>query len=117
MSKKVVFVFPSFASSDASAPLGRLAVATPLLRAGYSIRLIESTITPNHKNRVLEEAKDAWCLGISLLQSPMIRETVEIARAVKAWDPFPVRLKCRSAEAKPAVDAKRLEPATSGATC
>src|SRR6202011_5252564 len=85
--------FPSFASSDATAPLGLLAVATPLLRAGYSIRLIDSTITPNYKKRVLEEVEDALCLGISLVTGPMIRETVEIARAVKAWNPeFPVIL-------------------------
>ena len=93
MSKKVVFFFPSFASSEATAPLGLLAVATPLLRAGYSIRLIDSTITPNYKKRVLEEVKDALCLGISLVTGPMIRDTVEIARAVKEWDPdFPVIL-------------------------
>jgi radical SAM superfamily enzyme YgiQ (UPF0313 family) len=93
MSKRVVFFFPSFASSEATAPLGILAVSTPLLRAGYSIRLIDSTITPNYKKRVLEEVKDAICLGISLVTGPMIRETVEIARAVKAWNPdFPVIL-------------------------
>jgi radical SAM superfamily enzyme YgiQ (UPF0313 family) len=93
MSKKVVFFFPSFASTDATAPLGLLAVATPLLRAGYSIRLIDSTITPNYKKRVLEEVKDALCLGISLVTGPMIRETAEIARAVKEWNPdFPVIL-------------------------
>jgi anaerobic magnesium-protoporphyrin IX monomethyl ester cyclase len=93
MSRKVVFFFPSFASSEATAPLGILAVATPLLRAGYSIRLIDSTITPNYKERVLEEIKDAICLGISLVTGPMIRETVEIARAVRAWNPdFPIIL-------------------------
>src|SRR5580692_3935668 len=93
MSKKVVFFFPSFASSDATAPLGLLAVATPLLRAGYTIRLIDSTITPDYRKRVLEQVKDAVCLGISLVTGPMIRETVEIARAVKAWNPnFPVIL-------------------------
>jgi len=93
MSKKVVFFFPSFASSEATAPLGILAVATPLLRAGFSVRLIDSTITPDFKKRVLEEVKDAICLGISLVTGPMIRETVEIARAVKAWKPdFPIIL-------------------------
>src|SRR3954465_1562744 len=93
MSKKVVFFFPSFASTDATAPLGLLAVATPLLRAGYSIRLIDSTITPNYKKRVLEEVKDALCLGISLVTGPMIGEPAEIARAVKEWNPdFPVIL-------------------------
>jgi anaerobic magnesium-protoporphyrin IX monomethyl ester cyclase len=93
MPKKVVFFFPSFASSEATAPLGILAVATPLLRAGYSVVLIDSTITPNFKKRVLEEVKDALCLGISLVTGPMIRETVEIAKSVKAWNPeFPVIL-------------------------
>jgi anaerobic magnesium-protoporphyrin IX monomethyl ester cyclase len=93
MSKKVVFFFPSFASSEATAPLGILAVATPLLRNGYSVKLVDSTITPNFKKRVLEEVKDALCLGISLVTGPMIRETAEIARAVKAWNPdFPIIL-------------------------
>src|SRR3984893_13823359 len=92
-SRKIVFFFPSFASSDATAPLGILAVATPLLRAGYQVVLIDSTITPNYKRRVLEEVRDALCLGISLVTGPMIRETVEIAKAIKAWHPdFPVIL-------------------------
>jgi radical SAM superfamily enzyme YgiQ (UPF0313 family) len=93
MSKKVVFFFPSFASTEATAPLGILAVATPLLRAGYSVQLIDSTITANFKNRVLQEVQDALCLAVSLVTGPMIRETVEIARAVKAWNPdFPIIL-------------------------
>src|ERR1700737_4434993 len=93
MSKKVIFFFPSFASTEATAPLGILAVATPLLQAGFSVRLIDSTITPNFKKRVLEEVKDALCLGISLVTGPMIRETVDIARAIKEWNPeFPIIL-------------------------
>ena len=92
-SHKIVFFFPSFASSEATAPLGILAVATPLIRAGFEVVLIDSTITPNFKQRVLAEVKDALCLGISLVTGPMIRETVEIANAVKAWDPdFPIVL-------------------------
>ena len=52
-SRKIVFFFPSFASSDATAPLGILAVATPLERAGFEICLIDSTITPDFKKRVI----------------------------------------------------------------
>ena len=93
MSKNIVCCFPSFASPEATAPLGILAVATPLLRAGYRVELIDSTITPNYQKRVLREVKDALCLAISLVTGPMIRETVEIARAVKEWKPdFPVIL-------------------------
>ena len=91
--KKVVFFFPAFASTEATAPLGILAVATPLLRAGYEVSLIDSTIVPNFKQRVLEEVRDAICLGVSLVTGPMISETVDIARAIKAWNPgFPVIL-------------------------
>ena len=92
-SKKIVLFFPAFSSTEATAPLSLLAISTPLLRAGYTVTLIDSTITPNLKHRVLEEVKDALCLGISLVTGPMIRETVEISRAVKAWNKdFPVIL-------------------------
>lgn len=86
-SKKIVFFFPAFSSQEATAPLGILAVSTPLLRAGYEIKLIDSTITPNFQKRVLEEMRDALCLAVSLVTGPMIKETVQIARAVKKLFP------------------------------
>src|SRR5215813_11248914 len=86
-SKKVVFFFPAFSSQEATAPLGILAVSTPLLRAGYQVRIIDSTITPNFQKRVLEELSDALCLAVSLVTGPMIRETVQIARAAKRLYP------------------------------
>jgi anaerobic magnesium-protoporphyrin IX monomethyl ester cyclase len=85
--KKIVFFFPAFSSQEATAPLGILAVATPLLRAGYEVCLIDSTITPNFKKRVLVELKDALCLAVSLVTGPMIKETVDIARAAKELYP------------------------------
>jgi anaerobic magnesium-protoporphyrin IX monomethyl ester cyclase len=85
--RKVVFFFPAFSSTEATAPLGILAVSTPLLRAGYQVRIIDSTITPNFQKRTLEELDDALCLAISLVTGPMIRETVQIARAAKKLYP------------------------------
>jgi radical SAM superfamily enzyme YgiQ (UPF0313 family) len=85
--KKVVFFFPAFSSQEATAPLGILAVSTPLLRAGYEVRIIDSTITPRFQQRVLEELDSALCLGVSLVTGPMIRETVQIARAAKQLYP------------------------------
>jgi radical SAM superfamily enzyme YgiQ (UPF0313 family) len=85
--RKVVFFFPAFSSQEATAPLGILAVATPLIRAGYEVRIIDSTITPRFKTRVLEELRDALCLAVSLVTGPMIRETVEIAREAKRLYP------------------------------
>lgn len=86
-SKKIVFFFPAFSSQEATAPLGILAVATPLLRAGYEVRIIDSTITPRFQQRTIEELKDALCLAVSLVTGPMIRETVQIAQAAKALYP------------------------------
>src|SRR3984957_16783416 len=85
--KKVVFFFPAFSSQEATAPLGILAVSTPLIRAGYQVRIIDSTITPDFHKRTLEELDDALCLAISLVTGPMIKETVQIARAAKARYP------------------------------
>ena len=92
-SKKIVFFVASFSSIEATAPLGILAISTPLLNAGYDIRIIDSTITPNYKKRIMEEVKDALCLGISVVTGPMIRETVDVAKMIKKWDPdFPIIL-------------------------
>ncbi len=85
--KKIVFFFPAFSSQEATAPLGILAVSTPLLRAGYDVRIVDSTITPNFKQRVIEELKDALCLAVSLVTGPMIKETVQIARTAKSLYP------------------------------
>jgi len=86
-SGKVVFFFPAFSSQEATAPLGILAVSMPLLRAGYRVRIIDSTITPNFQKRVIEEMRDALCLAVSLVTGPMIRETAQIAKAVKELYP------------------------------
>ena len=83
MQKKIVFFFPAFSSQEATAPLGILAVSTPLLRAGYQVTIVDSTITPNFQKRVIEELKDALCLAVSLVTGPMIRETVQVAREAK----------------------------------
>jgi radical SAM superfamily enzyme YgiQ (UPF0313 family) len=86
-SKKIVSFFPAFSSQEATAPLGILAVSTPLLRAGYDVRIIDSTITPNFQAATLRELDDALCLAVSLVTGPMIRETVQIARAAKQLYP------------------------------
>ena len=83
-SKKIVFFVASFSSSEATAPLGILAISTPLLEAGYEIRIIDASITPDYKKRIMEEVQDALCLGVSLVTGLMIRETVEVAKAIKA---------------------------------
>jgi anaerobic magnesium-protoporphyrin IX monomethyl ester cyclase len=86
--RKVVFFFPAFSSMEATAPLGILAVSTPLLRAGYEVKIIDSTITPDFQDRVLKEVEDALALAVSLVTGPMIRETASVGRAVKSRYPL-----------------------------
>src|SRR5436305_15286102 len=64
-----------------------MAVSTPLLLAGYEVRHIDTTITPNFKASVMEELSDALCLAVSLVTGPMIRETVQVARETKRLYP------------------------------
>ena len=91
--KKVVFFVPSFSSIEATAPLGLLAISTPLLHAGYEVRIIDATIHADYQQRILDEVKDALCLGISVVTGPMIKDAVDAAKAVKKWNPdFPVLL-------------------------
>ncbi len=85
--RKVVFFFPAFSSIEATAPLGILAVSTPLLRAGFEVKIIDSTITPQFQKRVIEELGDALCLAVSLVTGPMIRVTVQFAREAKRLYP------------------------------
>ena len=92
-SRKIVFFVPSFSSIEATAPLGLLAISTPLLDAGFEVRIIDATITPDYQQRIMDEVKDALCLGISVVTGPMIKDTVDAAKAVKKWDPeFPIIL-------------------------
>ena len=86
-SRKVVFFFPAFSSLEATAPLGILAVSTPLLRAGYQVRIVDSTITPDFRKAAVAELEDALCLAVSLVTGPMIRETVAITREAKRLYP------------------------------
>ncbi len=85
--EKVVLFFPAFSSLEATAPLSLMALATPLLEAGYDVRILDSTISADFQRCVLRELRDAVALGISLVTGPMIRQTVELGRAAKAAYP------------------------------
>jgi anaerobic magnesium-protoporphyrin IX monomethyl ester cyclase len=82
--KKILFFFPGFLSQKAAVRLAILVVSTPLLRAGYDVKIIDSTITLGFQKKVLKKLQDSLCLAISLVTGPMIRETTQIAKLAKA---------------------------------
>jgi anaerobic magnesium-protoporphyrin IX monomethyl ester cyclase len=81
---KVVLFFPSYYSDEAAPPLALIHVAAPLVEKGYDVRIVDSAVTPDSVSAVVNEARDAVCVGISMVTGPMITQGVEVARAVRA---------------------------------
>jgi anaerobic magnesium-protoporphyrin IX monomethyl ester cyclase len=84
---KVVLFYPPYDGPPLSAPLCMLALAAPLLQAGFEVKLIDNLIFPDFEQAVLRETEDALCLGISLLTGPMIGPASRVAKAVKKLRP------------------------------
>jgi radical SAM superfamily enzyme YgiQ (UPF0313 family) len=84
---KVVLFFPAYDGPPLGAPTCLLAIASPLLAAGFDVSIIDAAIVPDAETRVLREIQDALCLGVSLLTGPMITSTLRICRQVKRIRP------------------------------
>jgi anaerobic magnesium-protoporphyrin IX monomethyl ester cyclase len=84
---KVVLFYPPYDGPPLSAPLCMLALAAPLLQAGFEVKLIDDLTSPDFEKTILRETEDALCLGISLLTGPMIASATRVAKAVKKLRP------------------------------
>lgn len=87
MKNKVVLFFPPYDGPPLGAPACLLALASPLLEAGFDVSLIDAAITPDYEQVIARETEDALCLGVSLLTGPMIRAAVKVARDVRRRKP------------------------------
>jgi anaerobic magnesium-protoporphyrin IX monomethyl ester cyclase len=85
--RKVVLFYPPYDGPPLGAPLSLLCLASPLLQAGFEVKLIDNLIAPNYEQTILREANDALLLGISVLTGPHIGAAVRISRAVKRLRP------------------------------
>ena len=93
MKKKVLLFFPSYRSLEAAPPLALLALASVLEQRGYVPVVIDSTVEPHYRDRIIDLLDESFCIGISIVTGPMIREAIEVAKAVKKERPdFPVIL-------------------------
>jgi len=84
---KVVLFYPPYAGKPLSPPAGLLALAAPLLEAGFQPALVDGSIAADFADAVVRETAGALCLGISLLTGPMIRTALEVARRVRRAHP------------------------------
>lgn len=80
---KVIILFPPYDGEPLSAPFCLLALASPLLQAGFEVVLVDAAARRDWEQVVLANVDDAVCLGISLLTGPMIHGAIRVARAAK----------------------------------
>ena len=84
---KVVLFYPPYDGPPLGAPLSLLCLASPLLDAGFEVKLVDNLLSPDFENTILREAEDALCLGISVLTGPHIGAAVRVSKAVKRLRP------------------------------
>ena len=84
---KVVLFYPPYQGPPVGAPLSLLCLASPLLEAGFEVKLVDNLTAPNYEETILREAEDALFLGISILTGPHIGAAVRVSKAVKKLRP------------------------------
>ncbi len=87
MMKKVLLFLPPYSGAPLGPPAGLLAVSSPLIRAGYAVRIIDAAVVPDYPAAIERELEDALCFGVSLLTGPMIQGAIRVARRVKMLSP------------------------------
>jgi anaerobic magnesium-protoporphyrin IX monomethyl ester cyclase len=85
--KKVVLFYPPYDGPPLGAPLSLLCLASPLLQAGFEVKIIDNLIAPNYENAIIRETENALCLGISVLTGPHIGAAVRVSKLVKQLRP------------------------------
>ena len=90
--KRVVLFFPEthLRRSDDGwclPPFSLLAISGPLVQAGFEVVIVDGRLDPDYLQRVLAEAEDAICVGISALTGNQIRQALEVSTAIKTQIP------------------------------
>ncbi len=84
---KVVLFYPPYDGPPLGAPLSLLCLASPLLQAGFEVKLADNFLSSDYERAILRESADALLLGISVLTGPHIGAAVRISKAVKSLRP------------------------------
>jgi radical SAM superfamily enzyme YgiQ (UPF0313 family) len=82
-----VLFYPPYEGPPLGAPLSLLCLASPLLQAGFEVKLVDNLISPDYEQTILREISDALCLGISVLTGPHIGAATRVSRAAKMQRP------------------------------
>lgn len=82
-----MLLYPPYEGPPLGAPLSLLCLASPLLQAGFEVKLVDNLLSPDYQAAILREASDALLLGISVLTGPHIGAAVRVSKAVKKLRP------------------------------
>jgi len=82
---RIVLFFPKIESQQTNLlPLCLLLIATPLIKSGYFVKIIDQRVEPDWKEKLLDELKqDPLLVGISVLTSKQILYGLEVSKLVK----------------------------------
>ncbi|RJQ47076.1 MAG: radical SAM protein [Gaiellales bacterium] len=84
MSKKVALVFPRLKrESNVWAPLPLMAIAGPVREAGYEVELVDGRVIHPHLPEIIEAARGALYVGLSVMTGMQIRDAVAISKEIK----------------------------------
>ncbi|HET9215878.1 MAG TPA: radical SAM protein [Terriglobia bacterium] len=86
MNDKVLLLYPSYEGPPLGPPLSLLSLASPLLEAGFRVRILDGAIEPI-ADMLESEIADAMCVGISFLTGSMIRESMALSRLARRFKP------------------------------
>lgn len=95
MAKKTILLFNPKTEPNVtkprSPPLSLLALAGPLLKVGYSVKIFDSIVDPDAQKKVIESLNDAICLGANVWIGYPITESLELSKKIKEIRPdFPI---------------------------
>lgn len=96
MSKRVVLVYPQIitgwqAQPRVAIPMSLLCIATPIINAGYDVKIIDQRVEPKWRSILKQELKkDPICVGVSSMTGPQLQHALEISKIVKEYGNSPV---------------------------
>jgi len=96
MNRRIVLVYPQImkgwqARPTVALPMSLLCIATPVMNAGYDVKIIDQRVEPRWRPILKDELqKDPICVGVSSMTGPQLRHALGISKMVKEYGNSPV---------------------------
>jgi radical SAM superfamily enzyme YgiQ (UPF0313 family) len=86
--KSVLLIYPKTNPNTKSGrvPLSLLAIAGPLEKAGYNVKIIDANVEKDYKGKILKYLSQTLLIGISSMTGYQIHNGLEIAKLIKEYD-------------------------------